>query len=406
MHRILVALMVVLAAGPAMAGVAVADGGTAQLGDEVDCEFPVSAEDATGQTVTVEEEPESVVVTAPSAAQHLWSIGAQEKVVGMPVNQFTAYLDGHDEREDVLGEDGATPDVEQIVALEPDLVIVPNVNDEALVTTLRDAGLTVYYYPLVNDLDAMYELVETVGLLVGQHDDAAAVTADVAGQAQAVEEAVAEEENPRVYYEFFGFTAGPETLEHDLITRAGGNNIATAGERATYFELSQEVVAEQDPEWLVLQEGNPIPRTEAVNGSTAIEEDQIVRIDSNLVSQHGPRNIEPLVRMAEAFHPEAMADVDLGAVEPADASQCAADSDDGTADGTGDTGDDSTDGTEDAGDDTTDGADDTGDDTMDGADDTTDDTATAEADDDGIGFTAGAALVAVLTLALVARRRH
>ncbi|MEF8814283.1 MAG: PGF-CTERM-anchored ABC transporter substrate-binding protein [Halovenus sp.] len=380
MYRTLVALMVVLAAGPAVAGVAVADGGTAQLDDEVDCEFPVSAEDATGQTVTVEEEPESVVVTAPSAAQHLWSIGAQEKVVGMPVNQFTAYLDGHDERENILGEDGATPDVEQIVALEPDLVIVPNVNDEALVDNLRDAGLTVYYYPLVNDLDSMYELVETVGLLVGQYEDAAAVTAEVAAQVDAVEEAVAEEENPRVYYEFFGFTVGPETLEHDLITRAGGNNIATTGDRATYFELSQEIVAEQDPEWLILQEGNPIPDSEAVQESTAIEQDQIVRVDSNLVSQHGPRNVEPLVRMAEAFHPEAMADIDLDAVEPADASQCAADSDDDTADG----------------------ADDTTDDTADG----TDDTATAEADDDGVGFTAGAALVAVLTLALVARRQH
>jgi len=412
MYRILVALLVVLAAGPAVAGVAVADSGTAQLGDEVDCEFPVSAEDATGQTVTVEEEPESVVVTAPSAAQHMWAIGAQEKVVGMPVNRFTAYLDGHDERTNVLGEDGATPDVEQIVALEPDLVIVPNVNDEELVENLRDAGLTVYYYPLVNDLDSMYELVETVGLLTGQYGDAAAVTAQVAAQVDAVEEAVAEEENPRVYYEFFGFTVGPETLEHDLLTRAGGNNIATAGDRPTYFELSQEIVAERDPEWLVLQEGNPIPKTEAVNESTAIEQNQIVRVDANLISQHGPRNIEPLVRMAEAFHPEAMEDVDLDAVEPVEASQCASDSEDGTADGT----DDSTDGSEDGTDDSTDGADDGmngTDDSTDGSeggtDDSTDgneDTATSEADDDGVGFTAGAALVAVLTLALVARRRN
>jgi iron complex transport system substrate-binding protein len=401
MYRTLVALMVVLAAGPAAAGVAVADSGTAQLGDEVDCEFPVSAEDATGQTVTLGEEPESIVVTAPSAAQHLWSIGAQEKVVGMPVDQYTAYLEGHDERENILGEDGFSPDAEKIVALDPDLVIVPNVNDEELVNNLREAGLTVYYYPLVNDLDSMYELVETVGLLVGQYEDASAVTARVAGQVQAVEEAVAEEENPRVYYEFFGFTAGPETLEHDLITRAGGNNIATAGDRATYFELSQEIVAEQDPEWLVLQEGNPVPTTEAVNESTAIQQDRIVRVNPNLIGQHGPRNVEPLVTLAEAFHPEAMEDVDLDAVEPVQASQCAAAStdDDSTMDDDGT--DDSADDIDDSSDDTDNGTDDSAD-----GDETSDDATTPEADDDGIGFTAGAAVVAVLSLAVVARRRN
>ena len=114
MQRALVALLVVLTMGPAAAGSVVTDGSTGlhatdtapslAANEQSECSFPVETEDNTGQTVTVEEEPEEVVVLAPSAAQHMWEIGAEEKVVGMPVNQFTAYLEGSEERTNVVGD--------------------------------------------------------------------------------------------------------------------------------------------------------------------------------------------------------------------------------------------------------------------------------------------------------------
>ena len=48
-----------------------------------ECEFPVSVTDATGEEITIEEEPESVVAMQPSDAQILWEIGAQERVAGL-----------------------------------------------------------------------------------------------------------------------------------------------------------------------------------------------------------------------------------------------------------------------------------------------------------------------------------
>jgi iron complex transport system substrate-binding protein len=295
----------------------------AQLGDEVTCEFPVEVTDGTGETVRLEEEPEDIVVTAPNVAQHMWEIGAQDKVVGMPVASQTAYLNGSQNKTDVTN--NLQPDREAIVELDPDIVFVGNINSEEFVQNLRSDGLTVYYYPRVNSLDAMYGQVETVGRLVGNFEEAAATTAEVAGKVQAIDDAIADEEQPSVYYEFFDFTVSADTLEHDLITRAGGTNIATEGdtERA-YFELSDEVIVEQDPEWLILQEGAPIPDSEAVQGSTAVQEDQIVRVNANFISQHGPRNLDPLLAMAEAFHSDAVDTNAIENAEPVEASQCAA----------------------------------------------------------------------------------
>ena len=385
MHPALVALMVVLAAGPALGGglaAAPADGTvtTGALSDDpVECEFPVEVEDATGETVIVEEEPEDVVVLAPSAAQHMWEIGAEDKVVGMPVNPFTAYLEGSEDRVNVVNQDGEV-DQEQVVGLEPDLVLAPNVIPEETVESLRDADQTVYRSPLANSVDDVYGEVETVGLLTGEFESAAQVTAEMQGQVDAIEAAVAEEENPRVFYVLFGdtWTAGSNTLENDIITRAGGENIATASDEFEYFQISQEIIEEQDPEWLIIQEGAEVPDIAPVQESTAVANDQIIEVDPNLISQHGPRNVVPMTAMAEAFHPDAMADVDLDAVETPDPRQCLAAVEDETDDEAADEMADETD------------------------DDETDD---APADDDGPGFTAAAVAVALAVVALLARRQ-
>ncbi|MEF8772443.1 MAG: vitamin B12 ABC transporter substrate-binding protein BtuF, partial [Halodesulfurarchaeum sp.] len=51
--------------------------------ETTDCSFPLTVTDATGEEVEIEEPPESVVTLAPSAAQTMWEIGAQEQVVGI-----------------------------------------------------------------------------------------------------------------------------------------------------------------------------------------------------------------------------------------------------------------------------------------------------------------------------------
>ncbi len=398
--RILLALVVLLAAGPALGGVAVANApgqAPAQLGDEVSCEFPVELEDADGETVVVEEEPDRVVALQPNAAQHMWSIGAKEKVVGMPVNPSTAYLNGSENRTNILNDEGFS-DPETVVDLEPDLVLAPDVVPDETVETLRDANVTVYRYPLINSFEQMYATVEDVGLLAGEFEGAAETTASVAGTIQAIEEAVADEESPRVYYEFFQFTASPGTIDHEVITRAGGENIVQEGDFGpAYGQLSDELLVERDPEWLVLQEGAPIPDSEALQQTTAVQEDQIIRIDSNFISQHGPRTLEPLRTIAEALHPEAIESATVGQAEPVERSQCAIADGGQTDDGSTD---DSQTGDGESSDQTDDGESDDQPDTTDGE---TGDTATDD-NADGVGFTVAGAVAALAVLGLLARR--
>ena len=317
MQRTLVALVALALMVPAVAGAAGgaqtgAAAGPAQQGG-VDCEFPVSVTDATGETVTVDGEPERVVALQASAAQTMWEIGAREKVVGLPVAPYTAYLNGSSDRTNVVAEDGSV-NQEQVVALQADLVLAPNtlLTPNETVASLREAGQTVYHFRQANSIEYVYEKTRTTGLLVGEYDAASRRAAEMEATVNAVRDAVAEEENPRVLYLLgpSGFAAGSNTYLGALIATAGGNNIA-GNLSGGYSVVSSETIVSEDPQWIILPEGRSLPNTDAINGTTAVQEGQVLRVNPDLLNQPGPLNTEPLKRMAQAFHPEAYAAADV-----------------------------------------------------------------------------------------------
>lgn len=297
---LLVALLVVLSGfGPAaLAGTATA---------QEDCSFPVTETDASGTEVSVEEPPERIVTLAPSASQMLWEIGADEKVVG--VDQHSAYLDGADEKANVSGSGEQSISVEKVIDQEPDLVLAPDVVSEETVEQLRDAGLTVYWYEGAESIDTVSEQTELTGRLVDECDGASETVDEMNDRIGAVEEAIEDEDRPRVLYVFFGFTAGEGTFIDDIIETAGGENVAAEAGIEGYQEINDETIVDQDPEWIVLNSDDPmVPPTEAYNATTAVQEDQTVVLETNTLNQPGPRVVEPIEELAQALHPEAFED--------------------------------------------------------------------------------------------------
>ncbi|WP_336359255.1 PGF-CTERM-anchored ABC transporter substrate-binding protein [Haladaptatus sp. ZSTT2] len=363
--RLVAVFVVVLAGvGPAMA---VTPGQTHAMTQE-SCSFPFTATDATGTDVTVDAEVESVVALQPSAAQTMWEIGAEEKVTGMPVNDYTSDLAGAESRENIVAEDQFTVNVEKVVALDPDFVLAPNIVPDDTVSKLRDAGLTVYKFESAASIEAVYEKTLLTGKLVGACGGAQERVDAMKAQVDTIEQATEDEDKPRVLYLTGGFTAGNGTFIHSLIERAGGQNVAAEAGISGYAQISDEVVAEYDPEFIVVDTGVPeprIPEKEPYTNTTAVKEGNVVVLEANELNQPAPRIVNPLTQMAKAFHPEAYAAANITETETT-AQQT--EMTDGTTSGT-----------------------------------TTDATATTSTDGPGFGITA--ALLALVCAALVALRR-
>lgn len=288
--------------------------GVVQAGN---CTYPVTRTDATGTAVTVSSEPQTVVTLSPSAAQTMWDVGGRGKVVG--VSQFATYLEGASNRTNVSGA-GQTPvNVEAVVSLQPDLVLAPNVIPNESVESLRRAGLTVYRFRAAGSIEDVVEKTRLTGRLTGECEGAAETVASMRERLATVRAAVADEPRPRVLYTFFGFTAGNGTFVHEVITTAGGRNVAAEAGLSGFEELGEEVVVQGDPEWLLLNSDGPqVPRSPAYNSTTAVRQNQTVVVNGDYVSQPGPRIVQPVVTLAKALHPEAYATANATAT-PTDA---------------------------------------------------------------------------------------
>jgi iron complex transport system substrate-binding protein len=299
---VLVGTLVLVATIATGAGAPPAGTATAQS----TCSFPVERTDATGTTVRIDSEPKRIVTLAPSAAQTMWDIGGREKVVG--VSQYASYLDGSDERTNVSGAGEAFVSVETVVALEPDLVLAPQIVPNETVEKLRSAGLTVYRFREATSIGFVVEKTRLTGRLTGECAGADATADRMTERLQTVREAVADEPRPRAMYVFFGFTAGEGTFIDEIVTTAGGRNVASEAGITGYREYSPETVVDRNPEWILLNEDQPtVPQTDAFNATTAVERGNVVVLNRSYISQPAPRIVRSVVKLAKAFHPEAYA---------------------------------------------------------------------------------------------------
>lgn len=286
-----------------------ADGSAGQSDDAGDCSFPVTRTDASGTAVTVGADPDRVVALQPSAAQTMWEIGAREEVVGMPVGPYTADLEGYRRPRDVVGADGYTVVVEAVVDLDPDLVLAPNVTRTETLSTLREAGLTVYHFREARSIEDVYDKTALTGRLTGHCAGADERVRWMRDRIGRVQSAVEGEPRPTVVYPLGGgVVAGSGTFLHELVTAAGGRNLAAEVGISGYQQLSAEVIVARDPEWLLLNEGLPTSsiQMDAYNRTTAIRADQVVRLNPNYANQPAPRIVYPIEAIARALHPGAM----------------------------------------------------------------------------------------------------
>jgi len=270
-----------------------------------ECEYPFEYTDDTGTTVTISEDPDRVVAMAPSAAQTMWEIGGKDEVVG--VSRLSYYLDGAGEKANISAPGFGRYNVERIVALEPDVVLAPNVVRTSAVDGLREAGVEVVKFPAATSIEDVENKTRLIGHLTGNCEGAVDAVAWMEANLDAIESAVADADRPSVLYSLGGgYTVGRNTFIDDTITAAGATNIVAAANISGYPEINEELVVTRDPEYLLVTAPDPpIAKQSPYNSTTAVREGNIVVVNPNYLNQPAPRSVVYAVRnMTEQFHAE------------------------------------------------------------------------------------------------------
>lgn len=304
-HRTLAIVALLVAAAVAQtAGVAAAQSSNVDSAAQESCAFPYAATDATGTEVTLEGDPERVVTLNPSAAQTMWEIGAREEVVG--VSRYASYLEGAEEKANVSGRGG--PSVEKVLAVNPDLVLVPNstygfATDR--IEQIRAQGVPVFVFERGISLSYVANKTERIGRLTGNCEGGRRTADEIRRSVRLMRRALEDEEKPVGLNVFYGYTSGANTFIGDVMTTAGLRNGAAAAGITGFAPINAETVVAMNPKWIVAPEGSPIPRTRAYNSTAAIREGHVVRVDVNELQQPAPRAVDAAETIMAAVHPDA-----------------------------------------------------------------------------------------------------
>lgn len=271
---------------------------------------PVAITDDLGRRVKLESIPQRIVSLAPSNTEILFALDLGNRVVAV-----TDMCDYPEEAKTKPQLSGFEPSIEFIVGLNPDLVLAIGEYPE-LIFKLERVGLTVVALQ-PKGIDGILADIELIGRITRTETKAQSLTANLRERIEAVTsrtETVSS--RPRVFYVVgvdpdpsSPWVAGPGSFIDELITLAGGQNIAHEA-LAPWVQLSMEYILSADPEVIIVANGKhglsieKVSRMPGYESMTAVKKGAVYEVDSDPGTRPGPRIAHGLEEMARVIHPE------------------------------------------------------------------------------------------------------
>ena len=293
------------------------------LGSACGNEQPASAgaiEDDRGRVVELDRYPERIVSLAPSCTEMLFALGLADEIVGVTTycNYPAAALD-----KEKAG--GFSPDEwneEKILELEPDLVIVSGGIQTESIDAIEKRGLTVFVVD-PQSIDGVIDSLKTLGELTGHEEEAEALAGDMQERIDAVTtstESMTQDQKRETLFVVWHdplYTVAGNTLETELIDKAGGINIADATGQEGFGVIDLEIVLDEKPEVIIAYTGHGSSKDDPLNwvkeesrlaGTPARENNRIYQMDTDIIGRAGPRIVDALEQVAQCIHPELFGD--------------------------------------------------------------------------------------------------
>lgn len=280
-------------------------------------EAALTVTDMMGREITLEGPAQRVVALTAADCEIIYALGAQDLLVGRG-----SYCDYPEAVLEVpVVDSGAETNLEQILALEPDVLIMAAMAQTTeQVEALENAGVKVIVSN-AQDIAGTYEAISLIGAICGKDAEAAALVADMQASFQAIADK-AEDTGKTVYFEVspleWGlWTAGKNTFMDELATLCGVTN--AFADVDGWAEISEEQVLDRNPDYIVTNtmyygEG-PTPGEEIASRAgweavTAVQLGNIYNADSNAESRPGPRLVQAAEELYNFFYGETAAEDD------------------------------------------------------------------------------------------------
>jgi iron complex transport system substrate-binding protein len=267
--------------------------------------------DDLGRSVMISKEPERIISLAPSNTEIVYALGLQDRLIGV-----TTYCNYPEEaRKKPAVSEFSNVDIEKIVSLKPDLILADSIHKPTVIPALEKMNIPVLGMD-PKDLDNIISDIEMIGKVTDDLKNSEILVSNLKNRIQTVTnklESSKASEKPRVFFLTWHdplWTAGSGTLINDLITRAGGTNIAS--DLNGHSQIDLETVIERNPQIIFVMSSmgdqnmsleylQNEPRFQATD---ALKNKTVFPVETDIFGRTTPRTVDALEQMAKLVHPE------------------------------------------------------------------------------------------------------
>lgn len=268
----------------------------------------IDIKDMTGREVAIKESPQRIVALLPSDVEILYYIGAEDKIIA--VGDYCNYPKEAPEEKKVVST-GAETNIEQIVALNPDLVIMGSMaQTKEQVSQLESAGIDVVVTN-ANNIEETYQDIELLGKISDREKEAEKLIEDMKNEfAKLKEECGRMDYQQSIYFEVspleYGlWTGGKDTFMQELCNITNIKNIFDDVE--SWAQISEEEVIQRNPDVIVATSKenysdkspeNDILKRAGWQDINAVKDNKILVFDDDSLVRPGPRLCDAAKKLA------------------------------------------------------------------------------------------------------------
>lgn len=274
--------------------------------------------DRAGNEIVVPENIETIVSLAPSITQVIEDLGEKDKLVAVDSASPT-YVEGID---DLAQVDISSPDMETLLALEPDVVFASGLifsGSENPFQVLTDAGICVIQIPTSESLGAMKEDIQFIADSLNRSEEGTAIVSEMQREIDkisAIGDSVTKQKT--VLFEISAlpdiYSFGSGVFLNEMIEIIGAKNVLA--DQIGWLPVTEEAAVGANPDVILTNVNyieNPVEEILSRSGwqsVTAVENKAVAYIDNGSSSIPNHHIVKALREIAKAVYPEAYATIE------------------------------------------------------------------------------------------------
>lgn len=273
---------------------------------------PLTILDPAGNEITIPDDIKAIITMAPSITEVVVELGYGDKIIAVDANSKD--LPGLPEG--IPHIDMMSPDVEQLIALKPDLILASTITmsggGDPLVQ-LKDVGICLAYIPSSNSIEQIYSDLMFISKVLSEEEKGQALVDEMKAKIAEIKkigDSITTKKS--VYFEIgaapYIYSFGNGVFLNEMIELIGATNVL--GNEQSWISVSEEAVVAANPDVIITNVSyveNPVDEIKSRAGwenINAIKNNEVYYIDNMTSSLPNHNIIIALEEMAKAIYPE------------------------------------------------------------------------------------------------------